>query len=119
MNCGVVWATGDGRQPSAREAPESSVFGDLKVGLRARAKLPYLRIRTEGSEKTILVHGGAMAPQPTPRFAPSGTAAISPPCRVAQERRDLRRARPAAGRFGHGLPSRAICAARSRTVPQA
>ncbi len=36
---------------------QSSVFGDLKVGLRARAKLPYLRIRAEGSEKTILVHG--------------------------------------------------------------
>ena len=30
------------------------------------------------------------------------------PFRVAQERRDLRRARPVAGRFGHGPPSRAI-----------
>src|SRR6266403_4363854 len=59
MNCGVVWATGDGRQPSAREAPESSVFDNPEPAVATREIANNLTAIAEG----ILAHptGGAFA----------------------------------------------------------
>src|SRR6266403_2486163 len=59
MNCGVVWATGDGRQPSAREAPKSSVFDNPEPAVATREIANNLTAIAEG----ILAHptGGAFA----------------------------------------------------------